>query len=621
MSQKQDSFAFKIQGLDCVEEVSVLKREIGPIVGGSDRLLFDVLNGKMTVLATPEDISPEIVKRAVKATGMRADDWDPQPTGTSPQKELRLGTRMTLTIASGLFTAAGFLLHAWLAGGVQHALGSEGMGLAHSVPISARVLYGIGIVTGAWFVMPKAWFAARRLRPDMNLLMLVAVVGAVLIGEWFEAATVAFLFSVSLLLESWSVGHARRAIGALMDMTPQTAIHLLQDGTERVVAPETIGIGESFLVRAGDRIPLDGRVLKGEGEVNQAPITGESAPVRKGAGDELFAGTVNGEGTLVAECTKEYNDSTLAHIIRLVEEAQSQRAPSEQWVEQFARIYTPAVMLIATLVFLVPPLLLGGEWQDWFYRSLVLLVIACPCALVISTPVTIVAALAASARRGVLIKGGLFVEIPQRLKAIALDKTGTLTEGRPQVMDIVPMEGRTETELISMAASMESQSSHPLAIAILAHATDRNISWVPVDRYKVVPGKGAVGYVEQTEFWIGSPRYLGERGLSSESIDKKIKELADSGRTVVVVGDSQSVYGWIGLADTVRPNAKQIVAAIHAAGVSHVVMLTGDNRSTADRVASEIGIVEFQSDQLPGEKVNAIDENAVGLAANFTHFA
>ncbi|MBS0207774.1 MAG: cadmium-translocating P-type ATPase [Planctomycetes bacterium] len=607
MVKGSPTFAFKIHGMDCAEEVAVLKREIGPVVGGEDHLSFDILNGRMTVAPAFADFSSEAVRQAVARTGMRAEDWQENAAELMDEGFWQRRGRTVLTAASGAFTALGFLVHVWTAGGFQSALGSEGNGVAHAVPLAVRVFYGMGILAGAWYILPKAWFAAGRLRPDMNLLMTVAVVGAVVIGEWFEASTVAFLFALSLTLESWSVGRARRAVAALMDLTPPTARLVRADGGEEEVSPESVTVGANFLVRPGERIPLDGRVLSGASEVNQAPITGESVQVPKTAGQEVFAGTINGDGALTVECTKPSGDTTLAHIIRLVGEAQSRRAPSEQWVEKFARVYTPAVMALALTVLIIPPLLFGGAWQDWFYRSLVLLVIACPCALVISTPVSIVAALTASARNGVLIKGGLYVEAPSRLEAIALDKTGTLTQGKPQVVEVVPLSGHDEEELLVRAAALEAQSTHPLARAIIAYARQRGIAVQPAQGYQIVQGKGATGRFNGQDYWLGSHRYLEERGQETKEVHQRLEALSAEGRTVVVIGNADHVCGFIALADTVRPGAKETLLALRDAGIKHIVMLSGDNRGTADAIARETGVNEVHAELLPADKVTAVE--------------
>ncbi len=601
------AFVFKIHGMDCAEEVAVLKREVGPLVGGEDRLGFDILNERMTVTPASTDVSPETIRQAVARTGMSAEVWKDEPADPRDGGFWRRRGRTVLTTASGLFTALGFLVHTSTAGGFRAALGAEGMGAAHDVPLAARALYGLGVLAGAWYVLPKAWFAARRLRPDLNLLMTVAVVGAVAIGEWLEAATVAFLFSLSLALESWSVGRARRAVAALMDLAPPVVLLLDADGSEKQVAPDQVPVGSHFFVKPGERIPLDGRVVRGASEVNQAPITGESVPVPKTTGAEVFAGTINGDGALTVECTKSAGDTTLAHIIRLVGEAQSRRAPSEQWVEKFARVYTPGVMALALAVLLIPPVFFDGAWQDWFYRSLVLLVIACPCALVISTPVSIVAALAAAARNGVLIKGGLYVESPARLQALAFDKTGTLTEGKPTVVEIVPMSGHDERELLERVAALEARSTHPLARAVVAYAEQQGVEVGPAEDFQIIQGKGATARFNGQEYWLGSHRYLEERGQETEEVHEQLEALAKAGRTVVVVGNASHVCGFIALADTVRPGARQTLQALRDAGVKHLVMLTGDNRGTAEAIARETGVDEVHAELLPADKVTAVE--------------
>ena len=493
---------FKIRGMDCAEEVGVLKREVGPLVGGEGHLTFDLLRGKMGVRSS--SIAAGDVIRAVNKTGMQAELWieTGKTTAGRDTKTRFWNGRTVATVLSGMMTLAGFLVHATLRGGFGEAFGSEGLGQAHHVPLAARLVYLAGIVAGGWYVAPKALFALRRLRPDMNLLMAIAVIGAATIGEWLEAALVSFLFALSLALEAWSVGRARRAVEALLDLAPPT-VRVLADGSETEMAPDEVALGTVFLVKPGERIALDGEVLRGNSEVNQAPITGESIPVLKEPGAQVFAGTINGDGVLEVRTTKITSDTTLAHIIQMVGAAQAKKAPSEQWVEKFARYYTPIVFISATLVFLVPPLLLGRNWQEWIYRALVLLVIGCPCALVISTPVSIVAALAASARNGVLIKGGAYVEAPARLKAIAMDKTGTLTEGRPRVSQVFPEPDVSEHELLELAATMESQSDHPLARAIVEYTQTARNSPTGGFRLQGNPGKGR-GRRPSTVLNIGS---------------------------------------------------------------------------------------------------------------------
>lgn len=598
-------FQFRIHGMDCAEEVAVLKRAVGPLVGSEDRLGFDILNGKMTVFPGEPNVTSDQVIEAVARTGLRAEPWQDRSERAERTFWNRRG-REILTAASGLATLAGLLTHG-LSQGWSGVLGSEGLGMHTEVPVAARCFYGIGIATGVWQVLPKAWYAIRGLRPDMNLLMVIAVFGAVAIGEWFEAATVAFLFAVSLALEAWSVGRARRAIAALLELAPPKA-RLRDSGGEREVPPEQVPVGSVFVVRPGEKFPLDGVVRTGSSAVNQAPITGESAPVSKCPGDTVFAGTVNGDGVLEIESTRAATDTTLAHIVRMVGAAQSRRAPSEQWVERFARIYTPAVMLLAIAAFVIPPLIFGGAWSDWFYRALVLLVIACPCALVISTPVSIVAALAAAARNGVLIKGGTHVESPARLKAIAFDKTGTLTTGKMAVVDVVPLSGHDERELIERVAALEADSLHPLAEAIRAFATERGISPLPATNVQIMQGKGIAGQIEGRSFWLGSHRLLEERNQETPDIHDRLGRLAADGKTVVVIGNEEHVCGFLAISDRVRPDATSVIATLRSLGIEHAVMLTGDNSGTADAIARATGVDQVRAELLPADKVTAIED-------------
>ncbi|KAB2943699.1 MAG: heavy metal translocating P-type ATPase [Hyphomicrobium sp.] len=597
---------FKIHGMDCAEEVAALKQALGPLVGGADRLAFDVLNGRMTVSDSAFDVPDGSIIKAVAGTGMSALPWEEYT-----RKDESYGHRrqqMLFTAASGACVLLGLVLHIVLAGGFLEAWRLLSGHAGQPMPWPEVAAYLAAVLFGGRFVVVKAWYAARNLRPDMNLLMTVAVVGAMTIGEWFEAATVSFLFALSLALESWSVARARRAIAALLDLAPPTARLLHVNGSESIVPVAEIKTGDRFIVPAGERIALDGRVVAGTSAVNQAPITGESVPVEKEVGADVFAGTINGDGTLTVETTRIAQDTTLARIIHMVEEAHARRAPSEQWVERFARVYTPAVMAFALLVFLIPPLLTGALWHVWFYRALILLVIACPCALVISTPVSIVASLTAAARAGVLVKGGAFIELPARLKAIALDKTGTVTRGEPEVVTVIPLDGHTEAELLARAAALEARSTHPLARAVLRHAELQGVAPEPATDVTLLKGKGLMGVFNGEPFWLGSHRYVVERGQDAPEVARPAEILEAEGKTVIVIGNARHVCGLIAVADTIRPGARAIMQQLHAAGIAHVVMLTGDNRVTAEAIAREVGIDEVHSELLPEDKVRKVEE-------------
>ena len=588
--------------MDCAEEVTALQAELEPLPGVQE-LSFDVLNGKMTVIFSESKVTPDAMIAAVARAGLRAESW--QDSGQTPEISgwERWG-RTVMTTTSGLLLTAGLLSHVLSSGWRTAVAGKEGV----TMPWVARACYLGAIIAGAWYVAPKGWRALLRLRPDMNLLMIVAVAGALIIDEYFEAATVSFLFAVSLALESWSVGRARRAIAALMSLSPPTARVIAGDGNEKSIDVHEVAVGSTVVVRPGEKFPLDGKISKGSTTVNQAPITGESMPVAKSLGGEVFAGTINQDGAVEVVTTKPPEDTTLARIIRMVGDAQSKRSPSEQWVERFARYYTPSVMALALAIMVLPPLVLGNAWSTWFYQGLVLLVIACPCALVISTPVSIVAALTAAARKGVLIKGGPFVEAPARIRAVAMDKTGTLTEGRPEVRRVVPLSGHTSAEVLEIAAAVEARSEHPLAKAVVRAAASQNIRPPAAEDFQAMKGKGATAMLGGKRIWVGSHRLLEERGQETPQMHEELEAMERDGSSVVVVGKDEHVCGLIAVADRIRPHARAAVEKMRVAGIDRIIMLTGDNWGTGEAIGREAGVDEVRAELLPEEKVAAVEE-------------
>jgi Zn2+/Cd2+-exporting ATPase len=606
-----DRVSFRIKGMCCGEETRVLRHVVGPLVGGESNLTFDLLTGKMTLLASTDIVDEDAVRTAIAGTGMEAVPWsDACGAGSCPMEESRwkLNGRLYTCVASALFILCGFLLDAYHQGSLIEAFVpdlAEGSGGSLDVVL----IYLCAVISGGWFIFPKALFALRKVRPDMNLLMVIAALGAMGLGQWLEAASVTFLFALALLLESWSVGRARSAIKALLDISPATARFLCPvDGDLEEKPIGEVPVGVTVLVRPGEKVPLDGVVTKGASSVNQAPITGESLPVAKGIGDEVYAGTINGEGSFEFRTTRPASDTTLARIINMVEEAQSRRAPIEQWVEGFARYYIPTMIMLSLLVALLPPVFWGGDWTSCFYRALVILVIACPCSLVISTPVSIVAGLTSASRHGILIKGGAYLEASGRVRSIAFDKTGTLTQGHPLVSTVVPLDDHTEEKLLSHAAAFEAHSTHPFARAILSLARSRDLELIPVDNFTILPGQGALGRIANKTYWVGSHRLLEQWDHESAEIHARASSLEDAGHSLVIMWCEDHVCGLIGIADRVRPEAKLAIQSLKSLGVDRIVMLTGDNQRTAEQVASQVGIDEYHAGLLPGDKVRVVRE-------------
>jgi Zn2+/Cd2+-exporting ATPase len=579
---------FKVEGLDCAEEVALLKKVVGGAQGVDD-LDCNILQAKMVVLYDPRLITPSEIKALVRTTGMRALPWHEGGRGEKKALFYRHG-RAILTLLSGLFLLIAAVLH-----------------YAYPHPILIKVLLVLSILCGVWYVLPKAFFSLRHLIFDINLLMVIAIIGSMAIEEWFEGSAIAFLFSLSLLLEQWSVGRARRALTALMDLSPVKAnIIDLKTGEIEERGVKSVPVGTLILVRPGEKVPLDGIIVQGSSSLDQSPITGESIPILKEVGDEIFAGTLNAEGALQCRTTKPASETTLARIIQLVEEARTKRSESEQWVETFARYYTPIMLIFSILVMIVPPLFFAAPWIGWIYRGLVLLVIACPCALVISTPVSIICGLTSAARAGVLLKGGIFLEEVGKLKALAIDKTGTLTCGHPQVQTIVPMAGHTVQELMESAVALERGSEHPLARAIVRKGVEMGIQAAMATHFQSIKGKGALATYQERLFWIGSHRFMHEMGQESEEIHDRALALEDEGHSVVALGNETHVCGLISIADSPRQLIHETIAAIKSVGVEEIVMLTGDNEPTARALAAHTGVDRFYAELLPEEKVEEV---------------
>ncbi|MES2437420.1 MAG: heavy metal translocating P-type ATPase [Verrucomicrobiota bacterium] len=510
-----------------------------------------------------------------------------------------------LVVASGVLTGIGLLLH-WL---------HIGPGWLATAAFAAATL------AGGLLVFPAAWGALKKLRLDINVLMAVAVTGAWIIGEGAEGASVVFLFSLSELLESWASGRARKAVDSLLKLSPPTAIVKKSDGSEQEIPVAEVAVGREILIRSGSRIPLDGEVVSGNSSVNQAPITGESLPVEKKSADPVYAGTVNGEGSLTVRVTKPASESTLARIIQLVGEAEENKPPTQRFVDRFAAVYTPAVFVVAILVALIPPLLFHQPWQFWIYRSLVLLVISCPCALVIATPVSIVSGLTALARRGVLVKGGVHLESVGKLRALAVDKTGTITQGQPKVVGISPVGDLSEEEILRRAAAINTHSEHPLATAIVAEARSRSLTFESAADYVSITGQGAQASVDGHPHFIGNHKMAHEAGVCTPEVEAILATIEAKGQSLAVIGHlphgecKGEVLGIIAIADTLRPEVVEALRLIHKAGIQKVIMLSGDNQRTASAIAKQAGIDEAIGDLMPDQKVDHVRK----LVEQFTH--
>lgn len=442
---------------------------------------------------------------------------------------------------------------------------------------------------------------------DMNILMTIAIVGAAAIGQYEEAAAVVFLFSLGNTLQGYTLDKTRNSIRTLMDLTPNEAL-VSRNGILMTVPVGEIEIEDLIVVRPGERIPMDGRVVQGFSSVNQAPITGESIPVEKNVGDEVYAGTINERGSLDIKVTRLAKDNTIARIIEMVEEAQGQRAPSQQFVDRFAKYYTPLVIIGAALVAAVPPLVFGQPFHKWFYEAMAMLLVACPCALVISTPVSIVSAIGSAAKSGVLIKGGIYLEEAGALSVIAFDKTGTLTVGKPQVTDIIPLNGYSEPKIVAISAAIESRSEHPLGEAIIKYAHEKAVNIPAITNFEAVLGRGARGDVDGKTYQIGNVRFFTDLGISLLKAEDKITALQNEGKTVMVLGNENEILGLWAVADVIRSNTRTAIESLKQAGIKKIVMLTGDNQRTARAIAARVGIDEFKADLMPQDKVNAMQK-------------
>ncbi|WNW12953.1 heavy metal translocating P-type ATPase [Pseudomonas sp. DTU_2021_1001937_2_SI_NGA_ILE_001] len=573
---------FRIEAMDCPTEQTLIQDKLGKLAG-VQKLEFNLIQRRLGVWHVLPDTAA--IRDAIGALGMDAQPLDagatPEPAATAKKSGWKLLTLSGLT-----------------------ALGAELVHFSAGPEWLVAALALLSILSCGLGTYKKGWIALRNRNLNINALMSIAVTGAVLIGQWPEAAMVMFLFTVAELIEARSLDRARNAIGGLMQLTPDRATIRQADGSWLEVEAEAVEPGAVVRVRPGERIALDGEVLSGQSTVDQAPITGESLPVEKGVGDKLFAGTINQAGALEFRVTAAANQSTLARIIHAVEEAQGARAPTQRFVDRFSRIYTPAVFAIALAVAVVAPLFFDGAWFDWIYRALVLLVVACPCALVISTPVTIVSGLAAAARKGILVKGGVYLEMGRQLDYLALDKTGTLTHGKPVQTDCVVLQERPEG-VAALAVSLAARSDHPVSLAI-AQAAEPGLARHEVKDFEALGGRGVAGRIDGRRYHLGNHRLVEELGLCSPALEARLDALESQGKTVVLLLDESGPLALFAVADTVKDSSREAVAQLHELGIK-TLMLTGDNPHTARAIADQVGIDEAQGNLLPADKLQAIE--------------
>jgi Cd2+/Zn2+-exporting ATPase len=554
-------------------------------MAGVRSLHFDLMDRTVTVDHELESDQP--IRTALRQIGLppkAAGQGEAQDThGVSAKTKWQLAIGGTAALAAEILVLAGLGETSWPVG---------------------MLSFGAVLVTGIP-VLRKGFASIRTLSLNINFLMSLAVVGALFIGEWAEAAIVIVLFALAEVIEGASLDRARNAVRNLMQIAPNSAT--VKRGLMWTDVPaDEVAEGETVLVRPGERFPFDGDVAAGKSAVDQAPITGESVPVEKAEGDPVYAGTVNGNGALEFTVTGAAGHTTLDRIVATVQEAQTKRAPTQRFVDKFAAYYTPVVVALAFLFAVVPPLFFEGEWMRWIYEALVLLVIACPCALVISTPVTVVTGLTAAARAGILIKGGVYLEQGREIKTVAFDKTGTLTEGKPKLVEVIPLAGQAKDEVLRLAASLESMSEHPIAQAVVKAFEGKTL---PVEQFEAVTGGGARGTIAGRRYVVGNARLAAESLAISPEAEGALTRLQQKGQTAVVLAGQESVLAVLGVADVVRQDSARAVEELRRLGVE-TVMLTGDNARTAEAIASSTGVKDYRAEMLPDQKLEVVEELA-----------
>lgn len=588
--------SIRIMQMDCPTEEALIRKKLSQMPAVK-HLEFNLMQRVLTVVHAPDALEP--VLEAVRSLGFQPET--PNASGQLAAVEEPQKPWWPLALA-----------------GIA-AIASEAVSWAGLPVWVVAALATLAVLASGLSTYKKGWVAISNGNLNINALMSIAVTGALALGQWPEAAMVMVLFTIAELIEAKSLDRARNAIESLMKLAPERATVQQADGSWQEMDAKAVTVGNVVRIKPGERIALDGEIVRGRSSVNQAPITGESLPVDKAEGDAVFAGTINESGSFDYRVTAASNNSTLARIIHAVEEAQGAKAPTQRFVDQFARVYTPIVFAIALAVAVLPPLLLGGAWHDWIYKALVLLVIACPCALVISTPVTIVSGLAAAARHGILIKGGNYLEEGRKLAWLALDKTGTITHGKPVQTDFELRGDVPVANCLHLTASLAGRSDHPVSQAVANAADAQGVTHAQVEDFEALPGRGVRGVIDGKTYCLGNHRLVHELDRCSPALETRLDELERQGKTVVMLLDDSQVLALFAVADTVKSSSRAAIADLHRLGVK-TVMLTGDNPHTAEAIAQQVGIDQARGNQLPEDKLRAVEslntEGTVGMVGD-----
>ncbi|WP_338433726.1 heavy metal translocating P-type ATPase [Streptococcus dysgalactiae subsp. equisimilis] len=585
MSEKMTEKTYRIEGLSCTNCAGKFEKNVKQLPGVTSAT---VNFGASKISVEGQTTIEELEEAGAFENLIIRDDQENDEQVRSKESFIKRNIALIISL--------GFILVAVIS---QLSLGED--------HLLTKALYILAIIIGGFDLFKEGFSDLIKLDFSMESLMTIAIIGAAFIGEWAEGSIVVILFAISEALERFSMDKARQSIRSLMDIAPKEAL-IRRNNVEQLVSVDKIDIDDIMIIKPGQKIAMDGLVINGHSSVNQAAITGESVPVEKQLDDEVFAGTLNEEGVLEVKVTKKVTDTTIAKIIHLVEEAQGERAPAQAFVDKFAKYYTPFIIIMALLIVVVPPLFFGGDWNKWLYQGLSILVVGCPCSLVISTPVSIVSAIGNAAKNGVLVKGGVYLEEIGHLRAIAVDKTGTLTKGKPVVTDFIATSSETDINYLSIISSLESLSQHPLASAILNEADKTNVDYksIQIEDFQSITGKGLTGIHQNIRYYIGSPKLFSASVIEETAVKVQYRQFQEQGKTAMYFGTDEQILGVIAVADEVRDSSAAVISELHKLSIEHTIMLTGDNTKTAESIGKQLGVTEIKGDLMPQEKLDSI---------------